>query len=73
MLINIKGRAVALLFILGLFLSVPGFAQPTGPTGPSCWPPPCTVPINSGILLLLGAGMAYGFYMLYKMRKRRAI
>ncbi|NNM95453.1 MAG: hypothetical protein HKL88_08330 [Bacteroidia bacterium] len=59
-----------ILVFLGILLTVPCFSQPGGPGGPPCWPPPCAVPINGGIVFLLAAGAVYGFYMLYRMRKR---
>lgn len=54
------------LFLILCFLAVPLvglFAQPGGPGGPPggppCWPPPC-IPIDGGILLLIGAGALLG-------------
>ncbi len=62
-----------LLIAAGVLIAVPSFSQPgppTGPSGPPCWPPPCSVPINGGIIILLASGLFLGLYMLYKMRKK---
>jgi hypothetical protein len=54
-------KKVILIFILFLsFHFITNAAPPPPPGGgPSCWPPPC-VPIDSGIGLLVAAGVAYG-------------
>lgn len=54
------------------------FSQPPppppggGPGTPCCWPPPCicAIPLNSGIILLIGAGVCIGIMGLYKAKKQ---
>ena len=44
--------------------------QPGTPMGPApCWPPPCTVPLDGGISLLIAAGIALGGKKIYDFRK----
>jgi hypothetical protein len=37
---------------------------------PPCWPPPCTIPLDGGISLLIAAGVALGGKKLYDFRKK---
>ncbi|TAL58000.1 MAG: hypothetical protein EPN85_12685 [Bacteroidetes bacterium] len=46
-------------------------AGPPGPPGPPpCWPPPCTIPLDGGISLLIVAGVALGGKKFYDLRKK---
>ena len=42
---------------------------PKPPTSPPCWPPPCSVPLDGGISLLIAAGVALGGKKFYDFRK----
>ncbi|HVA98034.1 MAG TPA: hypothetical protein VNG53_03990 [Bacteroidia bacterium] len=57
-----RNIVLILLFSVSPFVVNSVFSQPPPPgPGPApCWPPPCSVPINSGIILLLAVGMIYG-------------
>ena len=47
-------------------------AQPGPPMGggtPACWPPPCPIPLDGGISLLIAAGAALGGKKFYDFRK----
>ena len=44
-------------------------AQPGPPGGPGCWPPPCEIPLDGGISLLIAAGIALGGKKFYDSRK----
>ena len=62
-MIHIK-KIVILIFFL--FVTVLGFAL-QGPGGPPCPEPPCLpgppgLPIDTGIIVLIAAGMLYGGY-----------
>jgi len=41
---------------------------PTG--GPTCWPPPCAIPIDGGIGFLMAAGIGYGAKKIYDSLKK---
>jgi len=56
-------KGLSFLFALGISSDV--FSQGSPPP-PPCWPPPCSVPVNSGIIVLVIAGFVYGIYILYK-------
>jgi len=60
---NLRNLFLFLLFTVSPFVVNSVFSQPPPPGGPGpapCWPPPCSVPINSGIMLLLAIGIIYG-------------
>lgn len=62
----------ALIIILVMYIS-PVFSQPPPPPPPPpCWPPPCNIPINGGIMFVLLLGVAYGTFILYKTKKRKS-
>jgi hypothetical protein len=61
----------SILFLTALVFASNVFAQPGGPGGPSCWPPPCTVPVNSGVIILIAGGVAYGIYSLLTVRNKK--
>jgi len=71
---NLKRYIVAIILtICGVFAISPVFSQPPPPPPPPpCWPPPCTIPINSGIILLIAAGVLFGAYILYKKEFKRS-
>lgn len=60
---NIKkaGAIAALLFISNTTFSAP----PPPPSGPTCWPPPCGIPVDGGLGFLLAAGIVYGGKKIY--------
>lgn len=62
-----------LIFCAALFLAIEeSYAQPGPPMGggtPACWPPPCTIPLDGGISLLIAAGVALGGKKFYDFRK----
>lgn len=41
-----------------------------GGMSPGCWPPPCSVPIDGGVSLLLAAGAAFGAKKIIDSRKK---
>jgi hypothetical protein len=56
-----------LVFILSIAASTKGFSAGMGSSGGPCGGifPPCPIPLNSGELLLLIAGVAFGIYKIY--------
>jgi hypothetical protein len=69
---KITGKLILIQVLLACALSVQS-QPPPPPPGPGCWPPPCSVPINSGIVLLMIAGFLYGTFVLYKIQKKKAL
>ncbi len=64
----------ALIFFAVFFFAV-NVSNAGGPPGPpsgppSCWPPPCTIPLDGGISLLIAAGVALGGKKFYNRRKK---
>lgn len=62
-----------LLFFYSLECSAVGMGPPMGPMGggpPPCWPPPCNIPVDSGISILIAAGVALGGKKLFDLRKK---
>jgi hypothetical protein len=60
-----------LLVVLFFLVNVCMAAGPPGPPmGPPCWPPPCTIPLDGGISLLIAAGVALGGKKFYNSRKK---
>lgn len=61
------------ILFLGVFcligLDAYSIEAPNGGGGPQCWPPPCSVPIDGGISMLLAAGAAYGGLKIAKRKK----
>jgi hypothetical protein len=56
-----------ILAVAGLFYTSSVYSQPPPPPPPPpCWPPPCNVPINGGLWILLVLGVAMGAYFIYK-------
>ncbi|HEX8517707.1 MAG TPA: hypothetical protein VF868_16025 [Bacteroidia bacterium] len=48
-----------------------GMGMGMGPPTPCGGPfPPCPIPLDNGVLLLLAAGMAYGGYKIYNSFKK---
>jgi hypothetical protein len=68
-----KKISIAVLLCLLIISTIPAYSQLPPPPPPPCTVPPCNVPINSGILFLLGAGLALGISMLYKTQKNKAL
>jgi hypothetical protein len=74
------GRYLTLIVVFTVFTSIevvlaagagggpPG--PPGGGGGPPCWPPPCTIPLDGGISLLIAAGALYGGKKMYDNRKK---
>jgi hypothetical protein len=63
----------ALFFFAVLFFAAneSNAAGPPGPPmGPPCWPPPCAVPLDGGISLLIAAGVALGGKKIFDFRKK---
>jgi len=66
-------------YLLLLFLALcfdQGFAAgppppPGGGGDPGCWPPPCVVPIDGGISLLIAAGAALGAKKAYDLKNEK--
>lgn len=65
------------LFLSAFFLfaaldSKAGMGPPPGPpTGnPPCWPPPCTIPLDGGLSILLAAGIGIAGKKFYEARKK---
>ncbi len=67
-----KKFVVYSIFLSFVFYSQGLFSAPPPPPGaaPPCWPPPC-VPIDGGILFLIAAGVAFGAYKLYNIKKTK--
>lgn len=64
----------ALFLALGLQEALAAGGPPGPPTGPPpCWPPPCVIPLDGGIGLLLAAGIAYGGKKIYDNRKKNPV
>jgi hypothetical protein len=68
-------KTIKFLFTVGfafgtqVLFSAPAPPPSGGSGGPVCWPPPC-VPIDSGIVFLIAAGVLYGAKKIYDSRKR---
>ena len=62
-----------ILFFCSLECFAVGMGPPVGPPGgpPLCWPPPCNIPIDGGISLLIAAGAALGGKKLFDLRKKK--
>ena len=60
------------LFIATIYAAGPPPSPPTGGGGPGCWPPPCPIPLDGGISLLIAAGVAYGGKKIYVNHKKNA-
>ena len=61
-----------LIFFAGFFFATThGYAQPNKPMGPACWPPPCSIPLDGGISLLIAAGVALGGKKFHDIRKKK--
>jgi hypothetical protein len=59
-----------ILFFCAVLATAPIFSQPPPPPPPPCWPPPCSVPLNNGIVFLIVVGVLYGAYTLYTSKKK---
>lgn len=64
---NLKIHAVYALCAMSAALSAAPPPPPSG--GPGCWPPPC-IPVDNGLLVLIGAGVVLGLKTLYSFRKK---
>ena len=42
-----------------------------GGGGPPCWPPPCNIPIDGGLSILIAAGAALGGKKLFDFRQSK--
>ena len=69
-------RTLSLFAVISFFLvfaleTKAGMGPPGPPMGPpACWPPPCAVPIDGGISLLIVAGLALGGKKFYDYKKK---
>ena len=68
-------RKFALLFLFFVAFTTLCLATPSTPGGsngmsPGCWPPPCSVPLDGGVTLLLAAGAAFGAKKIADARKK---
>ena len=61
---------LAIFFLSALDSGAASMGPPGPPMGPPCWPPPCTVPLDGGISLLIAAGVALGGKKFYDFRKK---
>lgn len=64
---------IVIFFAISLFSA--NEINATGPPGPpmgppGCWPPPCAIPLDGGISLLIAAGVALGGKKFYNSRKK---
>ncbi|HXP48974.1 MAG TPA: hypothetical protein VN922_03420 [Bacteroidia bacterium] len=64
-----------ILFGIALLCTSVAFSQPPPPPpppSPCCWPTPCTctMPINSGVVILIAIGLFYGIYTITKSKKK---
>jgi hypothetical protein len=62
-----------LLLCLLIISTFNAYSQLPPPPPPPCITPPCNVPVNSGIILLIAAGLVLGIFMLYRTQKKKAI
>ena len=66
-------KILPMLILLAVFLvaATESFAggPPSPPMGPPCWPPPCNIPLDGGISLLIAAGVALGGKKFYDLKK----
>ena len=60
--------SITIFFLFSLDSVASG--PPGPPMGPGCWPPPCTIPLDGGISLLLAAGIALGGKKFYDFSRR---
>ncbi|MEO6883816.1 MAG: hypothetical protein ABI199_07305 [Bacteroidia bacterium] len=70
---NCRAFILFFLFTLSPFFIDVVFSQPPppgGPGNPPCWPPPCSVPLNGGIVLLIALGVIYGGKKIYDNSKK---
>jgi hypothetical protein len=72
---TLKKIAFTLVILLSPFLAsvskAAGMGMGMGPPAPCGGPfPPCPIPLDSGVLFLLLAGMAYGGYKIYHSFKK---
>ena len=70
---TVKRIFLILIILTSPFLSTVSLAagMGMGPPAPCGGPfPPCPIPLDSGVVLLLLAGMAYGGYKIYNSFKK---
>lgn len=65
-------KIIPILFISAFFFfSIQkSFAGMGPPMGPPCWPPPCTVPLDGGLSILIAAGIGLAGKKFYDFRKK---
>lgn len=70
---NYKSIFLLLFFLTITTISIAApFPPPPPPgNGPPCWPPPCVIPIDGGISILMAAGAALGAKKIYDSRKKK--
>jgi hypothetical protein len=65
-----KTKAI-LVAVVSLLCTTAGFSQlPPPPPPPPCWPPPCNVPVNNGVIFLIAGGLLLGSFAFYKAWKK---
>ena len=64
-------RIISILVFSAIFFLFPQVGKSAGPgMGPApCWPPPCAIPLDGGISLLIAAGAALAGKKFYDFRK----
>lgn len=65
------GFLIIVIFLVFLPQSIEAAAPPPPPPGGApCWPPPC-IPIDGGIVALMGAGALYAAKKIYAHKKEK--
>lgn len=64
-------KIISILVFSSIFFLFPLVGKSAGPGmgGAPCWPPPCTIPLDGGISLLIVAGAALAGKKLLNLRK----
>lgn len=69
-----KKAVLILALILSPIIISKIFSQPPPPpSGPLCWPPPCAIPLDGGVSILIAAGIAYGGKKIYDNSKKNPL
>jgi hypothetical protein len=67
---NIIYITFLILFVQSSFIFAAGPPPPPPSGGPTCWPPPCAIPIDGGIGILMAAGIGYGVKKIHEKLKK---
>ncbi|HET7818576.1 MAG TPA: hypothetical protein VFL70_04670 [Bacteroidia bacterium] len=72
-----KKKIYSILLILFFTLLIVVDIHATGPPGPpmggggpTCWPPPCGIPLDGGLSILIAAGVGLAGKKFYDSRKK---